>query len=147
MCVTASRGKCLVLARKMRQEVAAIRRSDTQRQVPYAMSECVPTTIPSWPLANRRPLDRRNKRGTQVVALDECRTCPAQEMGNFPGALKPPLHWMLAPMEVAKVSTPLPNRSATWSGRVVQSCSTCRWPNTLADECEVVLALAIQVRA
>lgn len=147
MRVTASRGKCLVLTRKMRQEVAAIRRSDRQYQVPCAMNEFVPATIPSWPLANRRPLDRRNKRGTQVAALDECRTCPAQERGNFPGALKPPLHWTLARMEVAKGSTLLPNRSATWSGRVAQSCSTCRWPNTLADECEVVLAPAIQVRA
>lgn len=147
MRVTASRGKCLVLARKMRQEVAAIRRSDTQLQVPYAMNECDPATIPSWPLANRHPLDRRNRRDNQVAALDEFHTCPAQEMGNYLDALKRPLHWTLARMEVAKGSTPLPNRSSTWSGRVAQSCSTCRWPNTLADECEVVLALVIQVHA
>ena len=147
MRVTASRGKCLVLARKTRQVVVAIRRSDRQRQVPYAMNECDPTMIPSWPLANRRPLDRRNRRDNQVAALDEFHTCLAQERGNFPGALKPPLHWTLARLEVVKVSTPLPNRSATWSDRVAQSCSTCRWPNTLADECEVVLALVIQVRA
>ena len=92
MRVTASRGKYLVLARKMRQVVVAIRRSDRQRQVPYAMNECDLATIPSWPLANRRPLDRRNKRGTQVAALDECRTFLVQEMGNFLGALKSPLH-------------------------------------------------------
>ena len=93
----------------MRQDVAAIRRSDRQCQVPYAMNECVPTTIPSWPLANRRPLDRRNKRGTQVAALDECRTFLVQEMGNFLGARWRRLHWMLAPMEVAKVSKQLLN--------------------------------------
>ena len=109
MRVTASRGKCLVLARKMRQVVAAIRRSDTQRQVPYAMNECDLATIPSWPLANRRPLDRRNKRGTQVAALDECRTFLVQEMGNFLGARWRRLHWKLAPMEVAKVSKQLLN--------------------------------------
>ncbi len=147
MCVTASRGKCLVLARKMRQEVVAIRRSDRQYQAPCAMNECDPATIPSWPLANRRPLDRRNRRDNQVAALDEFHTCHALERGNFPGAPKLPLHWTLARMEVAKGSTPLPNRSATWSGRVAQSCSTCRWPNTLADECEVVLAHVIQVHA
>ena len=92
MRITASRGKCLVLARKMRQVVAAIRRSDTQRQVPYAMNECDLATIPSWPLANRRPLDRRNKRGTQVAALDECRTFLVQEMDNFLGGRWRQLH-------------------------------------------------------
>ena len=93
----------------MPQEVAAIRHNDRQYQVPCAMNEYVLATIPSWPLANRRPLDRRNKRGTQVAALDECRTFLVQEMGNFLGARWRRLHWKLAPMEVAKVSKQLLN--------------------------------------
>ena len=80
----------------MRQEVAAIRRSDRQFPVPRAMNECVPATIPSWLLANLGPLDRRNKRGTQVAALDEYRTFLVQEMGNFLGARWRRLHWKLA---------------------------------------------------